>query len=107
MQEHRGEMSIEEEQKLKKKVLKGNWGIAKDKASIHASMEKVQSYEEAFAKIQASAAPAGPLRRRVQACAARRPPGVAAQTSSVSSARGPRAPAPPSTQTAAAAHALS
>merc|ERR1719305_292696 len=45
MQEHRGEMSIEEEQKLKKKVLKGNWGIAKDKASIHASMEKVQSYE--------------------------------------------------------------
>merc|ERR1711988_1910227 len=53
-QEHRGEMSIEEEQKLKKKVLKGNWGIAKDKASIHASMEKVQSYEEAFAKIQAA-----------------------------------------------------
>ena len=29
-------------------------GIAKDKASIHASMEKVQSYEEAFAKIQAA-----------------------------------------------------
>ena len=54
MQEHRGEMTIEEEQKLKKKVLKGNWGIAKDKASIHASMEKVQSYEEAFAKIQAA-----------------------------------------------------
>ena len=53
-QEHRGEMSIEDEQKLKKKVLKGNWGIAKDKASIHASMEKVQSYEEAFAKIQAA-----------------------------------------------------
>ena len=25
--------AIEEEQKLKKKVLKGNWGIAKDKAS--------------------------------------------------------------------------
>ena len=47
-------MSIEDEQKLKKKVLKGNWGIAKDKASIHASMEKVQSYEEAFAKIQAA-----------------------------------------------------
>ena len=39
---------------LKKKVLRGNWGIAKDKASIHASMEKVQSYEEAFAKIQAA-----------------------------------------------------
>ena len=35
-------------------MLRGNWGIAKDKASIHASMEKVQSYEEAFAKIQAA-----------------------------------------------------
>ena len=27
-------------------------GLAKDKASIHAGMEKVQSYEEAFAQIQ-------------------------------------------------------
>jgi len=53
-QEHRGEMTVEQEQSLKKKVLRGNWGIAKDKASIHASMEKVQSYEEAFAKIQAA-----------------------------------------------------
>ena len=33
-------------------MLRGNWGIAKDKASIHASMEKVQSYEEAFQQIQ-------------------------------------------------------
>lgn len=54
MQEHRGDMTVEQEQSLKKKVLRGNWGIAKDKASIHASMEKVQSYEEAFAKIQAA-----------------------------------------------------
>merc|ERR1711988_981036 len=53
-QEHRGDMTVEEEAKLKKKVLRGNWGIAKDKASIHASMEKAQSYEEAFAKIQAA-----------------------------------------------------
>jgi len=53
-QEHRGDMTVEQEQSLKKKVLRGNWGIAKDKASIHASMEKVQSYEEAFAKIQAA-----------------------------------------------------
>jgi len=51
-QEHRGDMTVEQEASLKKKVLRGNWGIAKDKASIHASMEKVQSYEEAFAKIQ-------------------------------------------------------
>jgi len=54
LQEHRGDMTVEQEQTLKKKVLRGNWGIAKDKASIHASMEKVQSYEEAFAKIQAA-----------------------------------------------------
>lgn len=44
--------AAEEEQKLRKKVTKGAWGIAKDKANIHLSMEKVQSYEEAFAKIQ-------------------------------------------------------
>jgi chromosome segregation ATPase len=44
--------AIEEEQTLRKKVTKGAWGIAADKANIHLSMEKVQSYEEAFAKIQ-------------------------------------------------------
>merc|ERR1719453_1585111 len=48
----RGEMSIEDEQELKKRVTKGHWGLAKDKASIHAGMEKVQSYEEAFTQIQ-------------------------------------------------------
>lgn len=47
-----GDPQLEEEQKLRKRVSKGAWGIAKDKASIHLSMEKVQSYEEAFAKIQ-------------------------------------------------------
>merc|ERR1719265_33364 len=30
------------------------WGIAKDKAAININIEKVQSYEEAFAKIQAA-----------------------------------------------------
>lgn len=44
--------AIDEEQSLRKKVTKGAWGIATDKANIHLSMEKVQSYEEAFAKIQ-------------------------------------------------------
>ena len=44
--------ALEEEQNLKKRVTKGAWGIARDKANIHLSMEKVQSYEEAFAKIQ-------------------------------------------------------
>merc|ERR1719453_764882 len=48
----RGEMSIEDEQNLKKHVVKGHWSLAKDKASIHAGMEKVQSYEEAFTQIQ-------------------------------------------------------
>jgi len=43
---------LEEETKLRKKVIKGNWSIAKDKAHQQVSMEKVQSYGEAFAKIQ-------------------------------------------------------
>lgn len=47
-----GDPEMEREQKLKKKVATGAWVIAKDKANIHLSMEKVQSYEEAFAKIQ-------------------------------------------------------
>mmetsp|Transcript_28818 Transcript_28818/g.35017 ORF Transcript_28818/g.35017 Transcript_28818/m.35017 type:complete len:526 (-) Transcript_28818:1065-2642(-) len=53
-EEQRGEMSLEEETKLRKKVIKGNWNIAKDKAAQQVSMEKVQSYGEAFAKIQAA-----------------------------------------------------
>lgn len=52
--EQRGEMSVEDEKELKKMVTKGHWGLAKDKASIHMGLEKVQTFEEAFAKIQAS-----------------------------------------------------
>jgi chromosome segregation ATPase len=44
--------ALEEESKLKKRVTKSAWGIATDKANIHLAMEKVQAYEEAFAKIQ-------------------------------------------------------
>lgn len=44
--------ALEEEQKLRKRVTKGAMGIVKDKMNIHLAMEKVQSYEEAFAKIQ-------------------------------------------------------
>lgn len=44
--------AIEEELKLRKRVMKGAMSIAQDKMTIHASMEKVQAYEEAFAKIQ-------------------------------------------------------
>ena len=43
---------LNEEAELKKKVARSSWGIAKDKASIHVSMEKVQTYEEAFQKIK-------------------------------------------------------
>ena len=47
-----GDMTIDEENKLKKRVVKGNWGIAKDKAAQQVSLEKVQSYEEAFERIK-------------------------------------------------------
>ena len=49
---HRGDMTVEEEKKLRRKVIRGNWNIAKDKANQQVSMEKVQSYEEAFSKIK-------------------------------------------------------
>jgi hypothetical protein len=47
-----GDPAMEAEALLRRKVTKGAWGIATDKASIHLSMEKVQAYEEAFAAIQ-------------------------------------------------------
>jgi len=50
----RGEMSIEDENRLRRKVISGNWNIAKDKAQQAATAEKVQSYEEAFEKIKAA-----------------------------------------------------
>ena len=50
----RGSLSMEDETELKKVVTKGHWNLAKDKAAIHSGMEKVQTYEEAFAKIQAA-----------------------------------------------------
>ena len=53
-EETRGQMSKDDEQELKKVVTKGHWNLAKDKAAIHSGMEKVQTYEEAFAKIQAA-----------------------------------------------------
>eukprot|EP00656_Telonema_subtile_P055437 TRINITY_DN8579_c0_g1_i1.p1 TRINITY_DN8579_c0_g1~~TRINITY_DN8579_c0_g1_i1.p1 ORF type:complete len:560 (+),score=218.12 TRINITY_DN8579_c0_g1_i1:159-1838(+) len=47
----RGEMTVEEEIGMKKKLIKGTWAIARDKASMHVQAEKVQTYEEAFARI--------------------------------------------------------
>jgi DNA repair exonuclease SbcCD ATPase subunit len=49
-----GGMSADEESHLKKKMTKGVWSIAKDKANVAASIDKVQSYEEAFNKIKAA-----------------------------------------------------
>ncbi len=48
----RGEMSIEQEKNLKTKVTRSAWTVAKDKANVQVSIEKVQSYEEAFYKIK-------------------------------------------------------
>jgi coiled-coil domain-containing protein 63/114 len=50
--ESRGDMSLDEENRLKSRVVKGHWGIAKDKAAQQVSLEKVQSYEEAFERIK-------------------------------------------------------
>ena len=52
--ETRGALSMDDEAELKKVVTKGHWNLAKDKAAIHSGMEKVQTYEEAFSKIQAA-----------------------------------------------------
>lgn len=47
-----GEMSMEDEAKLRKKVIKGSWHLMKDKTSTSLAAQKVESYEEAFQKIQ-------------------------------------------------------
>merc|ERR1719262_104968 len=52
--DQRGDLNQQQEEAMKKKVNKNAWGIAKDKAAINLNIEKVQSYEEAFAKIQSS-----------------------------------------------------
>eukprot|EP00297_Palpitomonas_bilix_P000891 CAMPEP_0113874464 /NCGR_PEP_ID=MMETSP0780_2-20120614/4349_1 /TAXON_ID=652834 /ORGANISM="Palpitomonas bilix" /LENGTH=551 /DNA_ID=CAMNT_0000860241 /DNA_START=138 /DNA_END=1793 /DNA_ORIENTATION=+ /assembly_acc=CAM_ASM_000599 len=48
----RGELGTEEEGKLKKKIAKGAWNIAKDRAMQQSAVEKVRSYEEAFERIK-------------------------------------------------------
>ena len=39
--EYSGDMAIEDEAQLKKKVNKGAWGVAKDKADVQVSMQRV------------------------------------------------------------------
>jgi len=48
------EESEKDEEKLKKKVNKGAWGIAKEKVDAQVSVERVQNFEEAFLKIKAA-----------------------------------------------------
>jgi hypothetical protein len=50
-----GTLSLEEEKKLKKKIIKGNWGNIKTKARQSTVQTKVHSYTEAFEKIKAAA----------------------------------------------------
>mmetsp|Transcript_2618 Transcript_2618/g.5837 ORF Transcript_2618/g.5837 Transcript_2618/m.5837 type:complete len:553 (+) Transcript_2618:152-1810(+) len=45
---------LDDEDRLRKKIIRGNAAISKDKAAQQAALQKVQSYEEAFAKIQES-----------------------------------------------------
>mmetsp|Transcript_11365 Transcript_11365/g.39630 ORF Transcript_11365/g.39630 Transcript_11365/m.39630 type:complete len:550 (-) Transcript_11365:22-1671(-) len=52
--EGRGAMTVDEESRLKSDMHKGAWNMAKDKAAVQVSIDKVQSYEEAFNKIHAA-----------------------------------------------------
>jgi len=54
LEDQQGDMNQEDERGMKKKVAKSAWNVAKDKASMHMNIEKVQVYEEAFAKMQAA-----------------------------------------------------
>ncbi|CAD7975422.1 unnamed protein product [Amoebophrya sp. A25] len=54
VEEHKGDMSADEEDKMKKKVTKNAWMIAKGKVAQSANTERITVYEEAFAKIQAA-----------------------------------------------------
>ena len=48
----RGDLTMDEENKLKKQVAKGQWGIAVDKTVQKSIVDKVENYGEAFQKIQ-------------------------------------------------------
>jgi len=45
---------MEDEHKLRKKVARGAWVIARDKAALALALTKVSAYEEAFARLQNS-----------------------------------------------------
>jgi chromosome segregation ATPase len=52
LHELKGEFKADDEERLRKKIIKGNPEIAKHQKDQKASLERVHSYEEAFAKIQ-------------------------------------------------------
>lgn len=49
-----GDMSMDEELEMKKRLQKGTWGVAKEKVHVQVSIERVQNFEEAFLKIKAA-----------------------------------------------------
>jgi len=49
-----GRVSADEEGSLRNKLAKGNWSQAKEKAAQKASLDRVQSFEEAFQQIKAA-----------------------------------------------------
>ncbi len=50
----RGDMEVGDERELRRSITRSAWTVAKDKASMQISIEKVQSYEEAWVKIKAA-----------------------------------------------------
>jgi len=49
-----GDLSMDDETHLKRKLQKGSWALAKDKAGSALLADTMQSYEDAFARIQAA-----------------------------------------------------
>lgn len=54
MPNHMGNMTAEQEEDLQKKVVKGKWQLAKEKALTDMLKEQALSFEEAFEKLQAA-----------------------------------------------------
>ena len=57
---HMGSMTAEQEEDLQKKVVKGKWQLAKEKAMTDLLKEQALSFEEAFEKLQVTSFVCGP-----------------------------------------------
>jgi coiled-coil domain-containing protein 63/114 len=51
---HNGDLTLEDELEMKRKLQKGTWGVAKEKVHVQVSIERVQNFEEAFLKLKAA-----------------------------------------------------